>query len=373
MRRLWCVACFIISASNTFLKRIYSAGEAMIILPREKPAIQDLNSYYLKIDKLLEHYQGALGTGGVYFKSPTSEAVVFFDEANLLNGYYKDKKQELKESAALSKIIEAATTDNFAVSVYYILPERVYYWANLSNAQKLYRDLSSEFTDLEGLIKKMESERLTGFIDIKLNKNKGGGLLFVYNGEVIGGSSAKGDGELDRSAAYRDDLIARSREFGGMFNVSKLELSKIMPMPKPVAKQPPKTDTQPSAPPKKAPAKISNTHQVLMLLQDLLVLMESLVKANKRIKIDFETLLNKQFVDKVDQYDFLDPFAAEFRYTGGKVIFSGKASERELVASIVDCVLDMAAQLHMTDVFKKYIAPWKKKYTNELIDFNIEI
>ncbi|MFZ2631399.1 MAG: hypothetical protein WA081_18830 [Desulfosalsimonadaceae bacterium] len=344
----------------------------MIILPKEKPAVQDLNSYYLKIDKFLEHYQGALGTGGVYFKSPTSEAVVFFDEANLINGYYKDKKQELKGAAALTKIIETSAMDNFAVSVYYILPERVYYWANLSSAEKLYRDLSSEFTDLEGLIKKMESERLNGFIDIKLNQGKGGGLLFVYNGEVIGGSSAKGDGELDRSVAYRDDLIERSRKFGGMFNVSKIELSKITPMSKPVAKQPPKTVPHPSVPVKKAVAK-SNPQQVLMLLQELLALMENLVKANKRIKVDFETLLNKQFVEKVDQYDFLDPFAAEFRYTGGKVTFNGKATERELVASIVDCVKDMAAQLGMSDIFRKYLAPWKKKYTNEIIDFNIEI
>jgi len=73
--------------------------------------------------------------------------VVFFDEANLLNGYYKDKRHELKASAALAKIMEAATTDNFAVSVYYILPERVYYWANLSNAERLYHDLSSEFIE----------------------------------------------------------------------------------------------------------------------------------------------------------------------------------------------------------------------------------
>lgn len=352
----------------------------MIILPREKPAIQDLNSYYLKIDKLLEHYQGELGTGGVYFKSPTSEAVVFFDETNLINGYYKDKKQELKASAALAKIIEASTTDNFAVSVYYILPERVYYWANLSNAEKLYGDLSSEFTDLEGLIKKMETERLTGFIDVKLNQDKGGGLLFVYNGEVIGGSSAKGDGELDRSVAYRDDLVERSRKFGGMFHVSKIELSKIAPMPKPATKEPSKAPAQPApssspspAAPKKAPPVKSSPHQALMLLQDLLALMESLVKANKRIKTDFETLLNKQFVDKVDQYDFLDPFVAEFRYAGGKVAYNGTAGDRELVTAIFDCVQDMAAQLHMTDALRKYSTPLKKKYTSLLIDFNVEI
>ncbi|MEZ4550951.1 MAG: hypothetical protein R2874_10855 [Desulfobacterales bacterium] len=44
---------------------------------------------------------------------------------------------------------------------------------------------------------------------------------------------------------------------------------------------------------------------------------------NKRIKMDFETLLNKQFVEKVNRYEFLDPFAGEFRYSNGKVSFSG--------------------------------------------------
>ena len=196
----------------------------MIIIPREEPAVQDLNSYYLKIDKLLEHYQGALGTGVVYFKSPTSEAVVFFDEDNLLNGFYKDRKEEFKGKAALNKIIETSSVNNFSVSIYYILPERVYFWANLSNAEELYTDLSSEFTDIEGLIKKIEAERLNGYIDVKLNQDKGGGFLFFYNGEVIGGASARGGGELDRSAEYRDDLIERSRKFGGLFNVKKINL-----------------------------------------------------------------------------------------------------------------------------------------------------
>ena len=161
----------------------------MIIIPREKPAVQDLNSYYIKIDKLLEHYQGALGTGGVYFKSPISEAVVFFDETNILNGYYKERKEEFKGGPALAKIMETASKNNYAVAVYYILPERVYYWANLSNAEPLYSDLTSEFTDLEGLIKKMEGEKITGYIEVKLNQNAGGGFLFIYNGEIIGGAS----------------------------------------------------------------------------------------------------------------------------------------------------------------------------------------
>jgi len=347
----------------------------MIIIPREKPAVQDLNSYYLKIDKLLEHYQGALGTGGVYFKSPISEGVVFFDEDNLLNGYYKDKKEEFKGGAALRKINETASKNNYSVTVYYILPERVYYWANLSNAEQLYSDLSSEFTDLEGLIKKMENEKVTGYIDVKLNQNSGGGLLFIYNGEVIGGASAQGVDALDRSVEYRDDLIKRSREVGGIFNVKKIQLSKITTLSKTSAPKASKPVLKPSKPipPKSKVRSQKNQQRVLNMLQDLLALLEKVVRSNKRIKHDFETLLNKQFVDKVDQYDFLDPFIAEFRYSNGKVTFNGKAGQKELVASIVECVRDMTADLGMTAVFRKYLTTWKKNYTDEIIDFNIKI
>lgn len=345
----------------------------MIIIPREDPAVQDLNSYYLKIGKLLEHYQGTLGTGGVYFKSPVSEAVVFFDEDNLLNGFYKDKKEEFKGKAALDKIIATSSVNNFSVSIYYISPERVYFWANLSNAEELYTDLSSEFTDIEGLIKKIENEKLTGYIDVKLNQDKGGGLLFLYNGEVIGGASARGGGELDRSAEYRDDLIERSRKFGGRFNVKKINLLKITPMSKPVLKPAPKPVSKPAVKVKAKVAPQKDLKLILGMLEGLLELLEKVIKANKRIKVDFETLLNKKFVDKVDQYDFLDPFAAEFRYVNGEVIFTGKASQKELVKAIVECAKEIAASMGVTNSFSKYLSPWKKRYTDQIMDFNIEI
>ena len=89
--------------------------------------------------------------------------------------------------------------------------------------------------------------------------------------------------------------------------------------------------------------------------------------------MDFETLLNKQFVEKVNRYEFLDPFAGEFRYSNGKVSFSGRASQRELATAIVECVNDMAASVGMTAMFVKHLAHWKKDYMDEIIDFNIEV
>ena len=60
----------------------------MVIVPKEKPVIDNLNSYYVDIGKLFEHFQGELGTGGVYFRSKEREAMIYFDATEWLNGVY---------------------------------------------------------------------------------------------------------------------------------------------------------------------------------------------------------------------------------------------------------------------------------------------
>ena len=349
----------------------------MIVIPKERPVIEDLNTYYLKIDKLMEHYQGALESGGIYFRAPTAEAVVFFDDENVLNGFYKDKKTQLNGAAAIDRILKETSGSNFSVSVYRIQPDRLYFWANLTNSKALHKDLSSEFTDLEGLIKKMENEKLTGYIDVKLNENMGGGLLFFFNGEVIGGSSARGTGDVDRTKEYRDDLINRCREHGGQFNVWKTDLATIAssgrPAPAAYESKPekaPRIEPEPSIE-QKGPT--TEQQRVVHMLQSLLSLLEKVVRANKKIRTDFETMLNRKFMQKVDKYDFLDPFAGDFKYSNGQLFYTGNASQKQLVSGVVECVREIVAEIGITKSFRKYLASWHKEYIDEIYSFDVEI
>lgn len=349
----------------------------MIIIPKEKPVIEDLNSYYLKIDKLLEHYQGALESGGIYFRAPAAEAVVFFDDENVLNGFYKDRKTQLSGQTAIDRIIQAASGSNFSVSVYRIQADRLYYWANLTNSKALYKELSSEFTDLEALIKKMENEKLTGYVDVKLNADAGGGLLFFFNGEVIGGASAKAKGAVDRSRECRDDLINRCRQHGGVFNVWKTDLATIASTSRSTAKKSAgrseKSGQENSAASAERKQTAVDQQRVLQMLQGLLSLLESVVRSNKKIRTDFETMLNRKFVEKVDRYDFLDPFAADFKYANGQLFYTGDAPQTQLVRGVVECVREIVSELGITGSFRKYLASWHKEYIDEIYAFNVEI
>ena len=156
----------------------------MVIIPREKPVIENLNIYYLDIKKLFEHFQGEIGSGGVFFKSHSAEGAIFFDEDELLNGYFQEKDTILTGNTAIDQLIQAGSKHNYTVSIYRISQEEVYFWASLPSAEKIYKDLSTDFTDLSGLIKKMRSEKLTGYIDVLIGNGKESGLIFISNGEI---------------------------------------------------------------------------------------------------------------------------------------------------------------------------------------------
>lgn len=338
----------------------------MFLIPREKPVVENLNSYYVDIARLIEHYQGEVGAGVVHFQSPVSEAVLFFDEQSIVNGFLDHRRKHFHGKNAVERIIEGAARNNFTISVYRILPERLYFWANLPKSKVVYANLTSEFTDLEGLIRKLEAEKFTGYINAEV-KNEQGGLLFIYKGEVIGGSSADGAGSLDRSKQYRQDLIQRSKEYGGNFNVSRVMLDEPGAPEIPAPKR-----TKDSGKADSRETKIGSA-RVMEMLGGLLYALESVVRSNRKIKGDFETLLNRKFVEKVDKYEFLDPFAAEFRYSQGKAQFTGSADSGKLVAAVAECVTEIAETHGFLVRLQKNLEVWRKEFADEIAAFDIRL
>jgi hypothetical protein len=325
----------------------------VIIVPKEKPAVENLNSYYLDIIKLIEHYQGEIGSACVHFQAPSAEGVIFFDKDDLLNGFFRDSEGESEGKAVIDRLVEAAAGHNFAISIYEIDPEKIYFWANMPAAEKIYKDLSAEFTDLEGLIKKMGSEKLTGFIDVSIGDGKEGGLIFFDNGEIIGGSSSWKKGEMNHSKESKEILVQRTKELGGIFNVSRISLKK-----KGLELESEDIEQE-------------GTSNVLTMLESLLSVFERFITSNREIKSNFNTLLKKKFMEKADDFGFLDPFAAEFQYADQKITFTGDAGDEELVKGLTDCVKEIAEGLGLLSRLKDELRPWSDKYEKDLEKFHV--
>jgi len=324
----------------------------MILIPKEKPILENLHSYYIDIEKLFEHYQGEVGAGGVHFSSPSAEGVVFFDKDELLDGLFRDKDVEITGQEAIKRLKQAVSSRDFTVNVYEIDPEQVYFWANMMSATKIYEQLSTEFTDLQGLIRKMGSEKLTGFISVSIRDGEEGGLVFLNDGEIIGGSYSWGNVELNHSRENLNRLVEKTKEFGGVFDVSKIS----------------------AATGSKEGSRDENAHtEAVAMLEELLGEFEQAVTASRKVRTNFDTVLKQKFSEKAEQYDFLDPFEAAVRYAEGRLELSASVGETQLTAGIVETLTELADELAEVPRLRAALSSWSERYKSELAGLDIVV
>jgi len=325
----------------------------MVIIPREKPVIENLNIYYLDIRKLFEHFQGEIGSGGVFFKSHSAEGAIFFDENELLNGYFQEKDTMLTGNAAIDQLIQAESEHNYSVSIYRISQEEIYFWSSLPSAEIIYKDLSTDFTNLDGLIKKMSSEKLTGYIDVAIGDGIEGGLIFISNGEIIGGSYSWGGEKTDSSQSNLKILVDKTKKSGGIFNVSRISMKRDK-----VADE--------------SKEQVSDANlDILAMLEEFLGVFETVVPTGKNKGAGFSSILKKKFVEKAEEYAFLDPFAAEFEYSDRKIKYFGQAGEKELANGVITSVKELAEELGILTEVKKNMTTWADKYEKKIEEFGI--
>lgn len=344
----------------------------MIAIPKEAPIIENLNSYYVKIERLIEHYQGEIGCGSLYFKSMASEGILFFDKDEILNGVFEQKNEEIKGINAIQSLITSAETTNYTISVHQLRSDDIYFWSTIPDSKRIYQDLSTEFTELEGLINKMKSEGLMGFIEVSVGDGKSGGLVFFNTGEITGGSYTWGRGDSDRSIEDQNKLIQLTKEFGGSFNVSRIPLEengKSENVPAEIEAE--EVDDGPSA-------------RIVTAMEEMIAIFERTVSGLKSIDTDFATLLSRKFVEKADRFPFLDPFAAEFKYANGKITLDGPTTEKEFTEGILQSLLELAEELDTSQKstrsgpafsihFRNNLVTWMKKYKKEVKQYDIQL
>ena len=90
----------------------------MIVLPKETPIIANLNSYYVQVERLIEHFQGEVGCGCLHFYSLSSEGILFFDKDEVLNGLFVQKKDQITGKLAVDSLIKSSEKTNYSLNVY---------------------------------------------------------------------------------------------------------------------------------------------------------------------------------------------------------------------------------------------------------------
>ena len=325
----------------------------MVVIPKQQPVLENLNIYYLDVRKLLEHFQGEIGSGGIYFKSHAAEGVIFFDQDQLVSGFFQDKEISISGNDAVERLLTAGDKYNFSVNIYQIGSEEVYFWASIPTAEKIYKNLSTEFTDLEGLIKKMSAEKMTGYIDVTIGSGEENGLIFLINGKITGGSYSWGNGTPSPSKKNQDLLIQKTKQLGGIFNVCRISYKNTQTDNQTVALEPDKLKA------------------AIVMMEALLNIFEKVVYEKRKKKADFLKLLKQKFVENADRFTFLDPFAGEFEYDEQKITLSGRVSDEDLVDGVVAVVNEMARELGLQSALIVNLDSWLEEYADELKVYDI--
>ncbi len=153
---------------------------------------------------------------------------------------------------------------------------------------------------------------------------------------------------MNGSKGSQELLIQKTKESSGIFRVSKISF--------PTDEV--KTESKDS---RKEPSRNSIT-----MLGELLGIFERVISSHKKIKVNFNTLLKKKFVEKADKYAFLDPFVPGFVYADRKITFAGDASDQELARGVTESVKELAEEFGVLAEVRNECVFWTQKHQREL-------
>lgn len=188
-----------------------------MLIPREKPHLEGLNSYYLHLERFIEHLQGEIGSGAVYCASPGLQMMIFFNEEEIISNMLKEKDAPVTTAPSFEILRSRFYGGSFTVTVFFLDQNAIYYWAQMPPFQRAKARLRSTEIPLPDLIFRLRMKQFSGFIEVQLAKKPEGGVLFFHEGDRIGGSYTWGTGGMSTSNEDYNTLLSRVQSGEGMF------------------------------------------------------------------------------------------------------------------------------------------------------------
>jgi len=328
-----------------------------MIIPREKPYMDGLNSYYLQTDKFIEHLQGEIGTGCIYFKSSTRELLVYFDEMDIISGVIQESGDRAQVAENLQPVFEALKQRNYLVKVFHLDPHAIFYWAQLPPFKRAKADLNSSEISLVDLVERLMQKKASCFVDVKFTGANMSCILFFHQGNFTGGSYSWGAGGLNPSKVEFESFLKTTREKKAVFAIGHFTEEKLMPIKD--------KDEE-----KKKTPELAVEDQVFItnlptILEEFLNLY--ITTARKKANVDPVALMRQRIVVRADEFPFLDPFNPPFDYTNGVFTFTGtdKAFGENTAKTLIACCWDVIFELRLEKKFRSALSKWNYLATLE--------
>jgi len=124
-----------------------------MIFPRRDAIYQNLNTSFTNFGELLVDLKENNFTGVVQISYWEYEGVLLLDNGNIINAIEEFKEDIITGPTAVKKVTNKAKENDGAVSVFPQVGEMITMLASVAKSEIVYKDLSTEFTSLDALIK----------------------------------------------------------------------------------------------------------------------------------------------------------------------------------------------------------------------------
>lgn len=294
-----------------------------MILPKGPAVHENLRTVFVDLNSFLQTLKEDNFTGYVQVSFWDYEGILFLEAGEIVNAIEESKGTRRGGEEAVENIILMSKKQDGRINVYKLVPEMVTILASTSMKEATYKELSTEFTSLDKLIEKLSKENHSGYIDILLNDNKGGGIIFFQEGKVVEAVLADekfGDGEKYGKDKL-NEIIEEVQKISATFNVYRAGLE----------------SGSGSERERTGIAQTLEFEGIIEVMQEVIVTIEFVVDGLSTRKGSFRDNFKKARVEKSEDYPFLDPFAAEFEYSNGEIKFGGKVSAEVFARGLKDC------------------------------------
>lgn len=305
-----------------------------MLLPREKPFLTGLNSYYLDIEKFIQHLQGEIGSGGLYCKSPDLELLVYFDEYDIVRGVMQSSGEHARVSKRLDHTLLFLQEKTFQVTVYYLDPGSIFFWGQMPAFRRGRHSFSSDKMSLPDLIYRLGQKKFSGFIEVDVKGKADCAVLFLHEGERRGGSYYWGSGGLSPSDADYNTLLGMLQKHSGTCKLGYFidePLSSAEEVEVKADREKEEKKSEKNLPENQSPSELKEA------LNEFLAVFIHTVKSRKG-RTEPIIDLKLKFIDFAEIYPQLDPYnqlcAVE---NDGTVSIAQEVSEKKIAEGIIDC------------------------------------
>ena len=325
-------------------------------VPKGKPVHENLSTSYVKVGALLADLQVREFTGYVHIGLRGYDAYVLIDGGAIIGAVEQTETASRSGSEAVDGLLVRSEQRDGTVSIYEHPSITVQALAGIIDGQPVYSDLSSDFTDLDKLVRKLSRDKETSwFVEVTATEDLGIGVIYIPNGQADGVYSPLDSPTLSGSAALKT-MLEVAEAFGATFDVFSVPVEVTVA---PVAEPAPTMDAAPRLAVVRDEAKAAATPraeadtndaigQLVRLMSDVAATIEDAV-ATRDGSNGFAIELRAGQLEVADRYPFLDPFAAEFEYHAGEIAFVGNVDPADFAAGLGEALHVAVAGLSRRD------------------------